>query len=114
MSKAFTKETDGDEPVEEERDEPLPEGSAAHHQAGFATLKAERDELWERRAAAGHGAGPGAAAHGDRSDNADYRYGKKRLREIDSRLRFLTRKLDSLQIVSRRRTSSGGSSSAPT
>src|SRR5690606_6254031 len=40
-----------------------------------------------------------AAAQGDRSENAEYIYGKKRLREIDRRIRFLTRRLDSLTVV---------------
>lgn len=41
-----------------------------------------------------------AAANGDRSENGDYLYGKKRLREIDSRVRFLRKRLDSLQVIS--------------
>lgn len=41
-----------------------------------------------------------AAAQGDRSENAEYIYGKKRLREIDRRIRFLSKRLDSLQVVS--------------
>ncbi|MBW2524409.1 MAG: transcription elongation factor GreB [Deltaproteobacteria bacterium] len=40
-----------------------------------------------------------AAAHGDRSDNAEYKYGKARLREIDRRIRFLQRRLDSVEVV---------------
>lgn len=40
-----------------------------------------------------------AAGNGDRSENADYIYGKKRLREIDSRLRFLAKRLDSAQVI---------------
>ena len=42
-----------------------------------------------------------AAAQGDRSENAEYIYGKKRLREIDSRVRFLTKRLDDLTVVDR-------------
>ena len=42
-----------------------------------------------------------AAKNGDRSENGDYIYGKKRLREIDSRVRFLTKRLDSLTVVDR-------------
>ena len=42
-----------------------------------------------------------AAALGDRSENADYIYGKKRLREIDKRIRYLTKRLDNLEIVDR-------------
>jgi transcription elongation factor GreB len=40
-----------------------------------------------------------AASNGDRSENADYHYGKKRLREIDRRIRFLTRRLDAAEVV---------------
>ena len=43
-----------------------------------------------------------AAALGDRSENADYIYGKKRLREIDKRIRYLTKRLDNLEIVDRK------------
>ena len=42
-----------------------------------------------------------AAAQGDRSENAEYIYGKKRLREIDSRIRFLTKRLDGMTVVNR-------------
>ena len=42
-----------------------------------------------------------AAGNGDRSENADYIYGKKRLREIDKRIRYLTKRLDNLEIVDR-------------
>jgi transcription elongation factor GreB len=40
-----------------------------------------------------------AASNGDRSDNADYRYGKRRLREIDRRIRFLTKRIDAAEVV---------------
>jgi transcription elongation factor GreB len=66
---------------------------------GYERLRAEADQLWRverprvtREVAA-------AAAQGDRSENAEYIYGKKRLREIDSRLRFLNQRLESLRVV---------------
>ena len=67
--------------------------------SGFAKLQAEYKKLW-------HGERPEvvetvtwAASNGDRSENADYKYGKKRLREIDKRLRFLSKQLNNAEIV---------------
>ena len=54
-----------------------------------------------------------AAKNGDRSENGDYIYGKRRLREIDSRVRFLNKRLDELEVVERRPTTRTRSSSAP-
>lgn len=67
--------------------------------SGFACLQAELDQLWrvERRAVVQ--AVSEAAALGDRSENAEYIYGKKRLREIDRRIRYLTKRLADLKIV---------------
>lgn len=67
--------------------------------AGFARLEAELDQLWrvERRAVVQ--AVSEAAALGDRSENAEYIYGKKRLREIDRRIRYLTKRLADLRVV---------------
>ncbi|MDA3877383.1 MAG: transcription elongation factor GreB [Halothiobacillus sp.] len=67
--------------------------------AGFARLEAELDQLWrvERRAVVQ--AVSEAAALGDRSENAEYIYGKKRLREIDRRIRYLTKRLADLKVV---------------
>jgi transcription elongation factor GreB len=66
---------------------------------GYARLKAEADRLWrvERRRVTREVAD--AAAQGDRSENAEYIYGKKRLREIDARVRFLTKRLEELTVV---------------
>jgi transcription elongation factor GreB len=67
--------------------------------AGYQQLKAEFDELWrgERpRVTAEVGA---AAALGDRSENAEYIYGKRRLREIDRRIRFLSKRMDAVRVV---------------
>ena len=52
-----------------------------------------------QRAPAGHAGGLRGAAQGDRSENAEYIYGKRRLREIDSRVRFLRKRLDGMVVV---------------
>lgn len=68
---------------------------------GFRRLEEELDQLFrgERRKVTAEVAA--AAALGDRSENAEYIYGKKRLREIDRRIRFLSKRLDELEIVDR-------------
>jgi len=70
-------------------------------QSGFKALEAELDRLWrvERRETVQ--AVSEAAALGDRSENAEYIYGKKRLREIDRRIRYLQKRLPNLKVVSR-------------
>src|SRR5512138_3732363 len=66
---------------------------------GESRLRAEYDRLWSvERPKVAREVGE-AAALGDRSENAEYIYGKKRLREIDSRLEFLSRRLDELQVI---------------
>lgn len=66
---------------------------------GFQRLEKELDHLWKvERPKVTHEVSV-AAAHGDRSENAEYQYGKKRLREIDRRLRFLSKLLDRLTVV---------------
>ncbi len=67
--------------------------------AGFARLKAELDDLLYRERPAVTQAVSDAAAMGDRSENAEYQYGKKRLREIDRRIRFLSKRLPVLRPV---------------
>jgi transcription elongation factor GreB len=66
---------------------------------GFAKVKAEFDHLWREERPRVTAEVSAAAALGDRSENAEYIYGKKRLREIDRRLRFLSKRLDDLQVV---------------
>ncbi|MEO8314211.1 MAG: transcription elongation factor GreB [Pseudomonadota bacterium] len=66
---------------------------------GYARLKAELDQLWRVERPQVTTAVSAAAAQGDRSENAEYTYGKKRLREIDSRVRFLRRRLDGMKVV---------------
>lgn len=67
--------------------------------AGFKKLQQELDWLWRDERPKVTEAVSVAAALGDRSENADYIYGKKRLREIDSRIRFLTKRIDVLTVV---------------
>lgn len=67
---------------------------------GARRLRAELDELWRVERPAVTGAVAEAAAQGDRSENAEYIYGKRRLREIDRRVRFLRERLDGMKVVS--------------
>ena len=67
--------------------------------AGAARLREELDELCLRKRPAVTQAVSEAAALGDRSENAEYIYGKKMLREIDSRVRFLRKRLEALKVV---------------
>lgn len=69
---------------------------------GFQTMQAEFANLWTVERPTVTQAVSVAAALGDRSENADYIYGKKRLREIDSRIRFLRKRLDDLTVVKER------------
>lgn len=66
---------------------------------GFEALQSELDWLWTEERPKVTEAVSVAAALGDRSENADYIYGKKRLREIDRRIRFLTKRIDELTVV---------------
>jgi transcription elongation factor GreB len=67
--------------------------------AGAERLKSELDELWKVERPRVTQAVSEAAAQGDRSENAEYTYGKRRLREIDRRVRFLRKRLDGMTIV---------------
>lgn len=69
---------------------------------GYATLKAEYDQLWLVRRPEVVRALTAAAAEGDRSENAEYIYRKKELREIDRRVRYLQKRLPELKVVSSR------------
>ncbi|MGQ0383470.1 MAG: transcription elongation factor GreB [Gammaproteobacteria bacterium] len=76
-----------------------PQGSRYSTPEGAARLRAELDELWSRERPAVTHAVAEAAAMGDRSENAEYLYGKRRLREIDRRVRFLRQRLDGMKVV---------------
>src|SRR5918995_4140663 len=99
MSKAFVKEEDG----AAEDDAPAPKLPAAGKNyitpAGYARLKAELKQLAEVERPEVVKTVAWAASLGDRSENADYIYGKRRLREIDRRVRFLIKRLEGAEIV---------------
>lgn len=101
MSKAFTKENDVEpEDDEEEGANALPAGSKNYMTpAGHARLKAEFDQLWKAERPKLVETITWAASNGDRSENGDYIYGKKRLREIDRRLRYLGKRLENAEVV---------------
>ena len=69
--------------------------------AGYDALQAELAELWKRKRPALVQKVAEAAALGDRSENAEYLYGKKQLHETDRRIRYLSRRLDELTVVER-------------
>ena len=100
MNKAFTKESDQEDDEPEEGASPLPAGSKNYiTPGGRQRLKDEFQYLLKKDRPAVTAAVSWAAKNGDRSENADYQYGKKRLREIDRRLRFLTKRLDIAEAV---------------
>ena len=100
MSKAFTKETDQDDDDGDEGPSPLPVGAKNYiTPGGHQRLKDEFQYLLKKDRPAVTAAVSWAAKNGDRSENADYQYGKRRLREIDRRLRFLTKRLDIAEVV---------------
>jgi len=103
MSKAFTKESDHDDEPDSAAEE------AAHSQLagvknyitpdGLQRLKDEHRFLLTRERPAVTQVVAWAASNGDRSENADYQYGKRRLRQIDRRIRFLTKRIDAAEVV---------------
>lgn len=78
---------------------PQPKGSKFITPAGARRLKEELDHLWRVLRPQVTQAVSEAAAQGDRSENAEYIYGKKQLREIDGRVRFLRQRLDGMTVV---------------
>jgi transcription elongation factor GreB len=100
MSKAFTKESEGDDEDADAGLAALPPGGKNYiTPAGFARLRTELLELMDNERPQIVEAVHWAAKNGDRSENGDYLYGKKRLREIDKRIRFLTKRLEIAQIT---------------
>ncbi|MEO7760831.1 MAG: transcription elongation factor GreB [Casimicrobiaceae bacterium] len=104
MNKAFTRESEN--PDDDDADgeiDPAP-GLAPGQKnyltpGGYGRLKAELDHLVDKERPEIVGVVSWAAGNGDRSENGDYIYGKKRLREIDRRIRFLVRRLDIAEVV---------------
>jgi transcription elongation factor GreB len=100
MSKAFVRETTDDEDDDAPQAAQLPQGTRNYitpagyrrlHEEFSRLLNVDRPEVVQTVA--------WAASNGDRSENGDYIYGKKRLREIDRRLRFLTKRLEAAEVV---------------
>lgn len=102
MSKAFTKETDEPEEDLDLQPDPaaIPPGAKNYiTPAGYRRLKDEFAELWEKERPKLVDIIAWAAGNGDRSENGDYLYGKKRLREVDRRIRYLSKRLEQAEVV---------------
>src|SRR3954463_8463577 len=100
-SKAFTRETDGDDDDEDGGGlPPLPAGGKNYiTPQGYARLRGELLQLIDDERPKVVEVVHWAASNGDRSENGDYIYGKKRLREIDRRIRFLTKRLEIAEVT---------------
>ena len=102
MSKAFTREDDAPEDDFDEGEEqnPIPPGSKNYMTPhGWRRMRDELTWLVKKERPDVTSVVSWAAKLGDRSENADYQYGKKRLREIDRRIRYLTRRLENAEVV---------------
>lgn len=101
MNKAFVKEPDGDEDDEDPVGVPaLPAGTKNYMTpAGHRALREEFEKLVKVDRPHLVQVVSWAASNGDRSENGDYIYGKKKLREMDKRLRYLTKRLDNAEVV---------------
>jgi transcription elongation factor GreB len=101
MSKAFTKESDADEDLEDLEDaSPIPAGAKNYMTPhGWRRMRDELAHLVKVDRPEVTNVVSWAARNGDRSENADYQYGKKRLREIDRRIRYLTKRLENAEVV---------------
>ena len=100
MSKAFTREAETIDDDELEASSPLPVGARNYlTPGGFERMKAELERLVQKERPELVATVAWAAGNGDRSENGDYIYGKKRLREIDRRIRFLIKRLDIAEVV---------------
>jgi len=95
MSKAFTRETNGEDDDEDAGLPPIPLGGKNYiTPQGYALMRAELLSLIDDERPKVVEIVHWAASNGDRSENGDYIYGKKRLREIDRRIRFLTKRME--------------------
>jgi len=102
MNKAFTRESDEEDDELDDHDpaRKLPVGTKNYlTPAGYARLKDELDFLLKKERPRMVEVVAWAASNGDRSENGDYIYGKKRLREIDRRIRYLNKRLAASQVV---------------
>ena len=91
MQKGFTRKLEGDEPATQSKNYITP--------SGLQRLKDEHRFLVTRERPAVTEVVSWAASNGDRSENADYQYGKRRLRQIDGRIRFLTKRIESAEVI---------------
>src|SRR6266536_6407550 len=91
MRKGFTRKPQADEPAARVKNYITPNG--------LQRLKDEHRFLLTRERPAVTKVVAWAASNGDRSENADYQYGKRRLRQIDGRIRFLTKRIDAAEVV---------------
>ena len=99
MNKAFTKESDGDDDEELALPDVPAGGKNYITPGGYRRLRAELISLLDDERPKVVEVVSWAAKNGDRSENGDYLYGKKRLREIDRRIRFLTKRLDIAEVT---------------
>ena len=100
MNKAFVKEQDQEADEDQPESAALPAGTRNYMTPqGYAALRNELIHLMNEERPAIVQIVSWAASNGDRSENGDYLYGKKRLREIDRRMRFLTKRLDIAEVV---------------
>jgi len=100
MSKAFTRESDSDDELELDAEVVQPGGFRNYiTPAGYKRLNDELARLWEVDRPKLVETITWAASNGDRSENGDYIYGKRKLREIDRRIRFLSKHIDSALVV---------------
>ena len=100
MNKAFVKESDNEDDDDLPQAQALPAGTKNYMTPeGYERLRGELTHLMNVERPSVVQVVSWAASNGDRSENGDYLYGKKRLREIDRRMRFLTKRLDIAEVV---------------
>src|SRR3954469_2646097 len=101
MGKVFTKQHDDEEDQDGDEATPLPIGAVKNYitPSGLQRLRDELRFLLSRERPAVTQVVTWAASNGDRSENADYQYGKRRLRQIDGRIHHLTKRIDAAQVV---------------
>jgi transcription elongation factor GreB len=101
VSKAFTRETDADDDAQGADSHAAPPAGTRNYitPSGYAALKAEFDDLFRVERPKLVETIAWAASNGDRSENGDYIYGKRRLRQVDSRIRFLSKRMAAAEVV---------------
>ncbi|MBL0141812.1 MAG: transcription elongation factor GreB [Betaproteobacteria bacterium] len=101
MSKAFTRESDADDDLDDiEEANPIPAGAKNYMTPhGWRRMRDELSYLVKVERPSVTNVVSWAARNGDRSENADYQYGKRRLREVDRRIRYLTKRLENAEVV---------------